>query len=332
MHNKMAHSSKIDIPVLIIFFARSSTLQKVFDSIKEARPSTLLLWQDGPRPGNINDVKGIKECRRIFDDIDWDCTVHTNYHEENMGCDPSTFRAQKWAFSIVEKCIILEDDMVPNQSFYPYCKELLDRYENDERINHICGINFLGISKNCPNDYLFSYYGTGAWASWRRVANEWDSSYAFLDKEYYINNIKKWLPHLVNLETARKRRATGFEWWEVLLAYNSYLNNRLVIIPKVNLVSNIGVTPEATHGSSLKTMSKNIRKVFYMDTTDMVFPMKHPEYVVPDFIYMDELSKINCKGRPWLKRWRKTEHYLLSIIHGDFIDGIKRRWNRRKEK
>lgn len=326
----MKYPSKIDVSVLIIFFARSSTLKKVFESIKEARPSTLLLWQDGPRAGNENDLKGIEECRHIFDDIDWECTVHTNYHTENMGCDPSTFRAQKWAFSLVDKCIVLEDDMVPNQSFYSYCKELLDKYENDERINHICGVNFLGESKSCPNDYLFSYYGTGAWASWRRVAKEWDPTYSFLDKDYYMENIQKRLPHLVNLGIANKRRASGYEWWEVLLAYNSYLNNRLVIIPKVNLVSNIGVTPEATHGSSLKTMSKKIRDVFYMKTTNMIFPMKHPDYVVPDIIYMDELSKINCKGRPWLKRWRKIEHIYLTIIHGEFMDAFKRKLARRK--
>lgn len=331
MHSSMKYPSKIDVPVLIIFFARSSTLKKVFESIKEARPSTLLLWQDGPRPNNEKDLKGMEECRKIFEDIDWECTVHTNYHTENMGCDPSTFRAQRWAFSIVDKCIVLEDDMVPNQSFYPYCKELLDKYENDERVNHICGVNFLGDSTHCPNDYLFSYYGTGAWASWRRVADGWDTTYSFLDKDYYMTNLKKWLPYLVNLEVARQRRDTGFEWWEVLLAYNSYLNNRLVIIPKVNMVSNIGVTPEATHGSSLKTMTKRVRQLFYMETKELNFPIRHPEYIIPDFIYMDELSKINCKGRPWLKRWRKIEHIYLTIIHGEIFDAIKRRIDRKRK-
>lgn len=140
----------IDVPVLIIFFTRPDTLAKVFNSVKEARPSKLLLWQDGPR--DEKDMPGIEACRKIFDGIDWECEVHSNYHTENMGCDPSTFRAQKWAFSIVNKCIVLEDDMVPSLSFYTYCKELLDRYENDERINHICGVNHLENADFCPND------------------------------------------------------------------------------------------------------------------------------------------------------------------------------------
>lgn len=323
------NQSKIDVAVLVIFHARYTTLEKVFESIRIARPSTLLLWQDGPREGNAKDVDGIKKCREIVENIDWECTVHKNYHDNNMGCDPSTFRAQKWAFEIVEKCVVLEDDMVPNQSFYPYCKELLDKYEFDERINHICGVNFLGDSSSCPNDYLFSFYGTGAWASWRRVAKGWDTTYSFLDKEYYMKNIKMHLPHIVNLEKAKQRRATGFEWWEVLLAYNSYLNNRLVIIPKVNLVTNVGVTPEATHGSQLRLMNKKIRNLFFMSTKELSFPLRHPEYIVPDMIYMDELSKLNCKGRPWLARWRRIEYFFRLVIYGELFTAIKRKLNRR---
>lgn len=323
------NKSNIDLAVLIIFHARYSTLEKVFESIRTARPSTLLLWQDGPRDGNAKDIEGIKKCRDIVENIDWECTVHKNYHDNNMGCDPSTFRAQKWAFEIVDKCVILEDDMVPNQSFYPYCKELLDKYEFDERINHICGVNFLGESISCPNDYLFSFYGTGAWASWRRVAKGWDTTYSFLDKEYYMKNIKMHLPHIVDLEKAKMRRKTGFEWWEVLLAYNSYLNNRLVIVPKVNLVSNIGVTPEATHGSQLRLMSSKVRKLFYMGTTELRFPLRHPDYIVPDMIYMDELSKVNCKGHPWLARWRRIEYFFRLVIYGELFTAIKRKIKRK---
>ena len=322
------HKSKIDIAVLVIFHARYFTLEKVFESIRTARPSTLLLWQDGPREGNEKDVEGIKKCREIVENVDWECTVHRNYHDVNMGCDPSTFRAHKWAFDIVDKCIVLEDDMVPNQSFYPYCKELLDKYEFDERVNHICGVNFLGDSTSCPNDYLFSFYGTGAWASWRRVAKGWDTTYSFLDKDYYMKNIKMHLPHIVDLDRAKQRKATGFEWWEVLLAYNSYLNNRLVIIPKVNLVSNIGVTPEATHGTQLRLMNKKIRNLFYMNTTEILFPLKHPEYIVPDMIYMEELSKVNGKGHPWLKRWRKVQYFFRLVIYGELFSVIKRKMSK----
>lgn len=320
----MKYPSEIDVPVLIIFFTRSSTLQKVFDSIKKARPSTLLLWQDGPR--NEKDTKGIDDCRRIFDDIDWECTVYSKYNTENMGCDPSTFRAQKWAFSIVDKCIVLEDDMVPSQSYYTYCKELLDLYEYDDRVGMICGVNHLEESKFLPADYTFAYYGSGAWASWRRVADTWDSEYSFLDKEYYLNNLKRKMPILypVAYRIALRRRSTGFEWWETIIGFSNYLNNRLVIIPKVNLVSNIGVTEEATHGSSLRMMSKRVRKLFFAEAKELTFPLNHPDYVVPDYMYMDEISMINCLGHPWLKCWENIVYYFKLIWYGELWKTIKK--------
>ena len=99
----MNHPSKIDVAVLITFFVRPDTLQKVFDSVREARPSTLLLWQDGPRLNRSDDLINIEKCREIVGNIDWECTVYRNYHSDNMGCDPSTFLAQKWAFGLVDR-------------------------------------------------------------------------------------------------------------------------------------------------------------------------------------------------------------------------------------
>lgn len=319
----MESLSKYDVPVLVIFFVRDDTLSQVFSSLKVARPSKLLLWQDGPR--SERDMSGIMACRKIFERIDWECEVVTNYHTENMGCDPSTFRAQKWAFSLVDRCIVLEDDMVPSQSFYSYCKELLDKYENDERINHICGVNPLETADMCPNDYLFAYSGTGAWASWKRVAKGWDTEYSFLDKQYYLKNFSKRLPVLSKLmiEHATIRRDTGYEWWESIMAFNCLLNNRLVIIPKYNLVTNVGVTENATHGSDFRLMNKRVRNLFFMEAKEMPNPIKHPEYIVPDYDYMNEVSKINCLSRPILAKWRKVEYIIKLIRYGYFGSKIK---------
>lgn len=120
----------------------------------------LLLYQDGPREGREDDIAGIKKCREIAESIDWDCEVYRNYQEKNVGCDPSGYNAQRWAFSIVDKCIVLEDDVVPSQSFFGYCKELLDYYENDERIGLICGMNNKDVSENVQGSYSFTLKGS----------------------------------------------------------------------------------------------------------------------------------------------------------------------------
>lgn len=318
----MKYPSKVDVPVLITFFARPDTLQKVFDSVKEARPSTILLWQDGPRKGRQDDVENIKKCRDIVENIDWECTVYKNYHEENMGCDPSTFLAQKWAFSLVDKCIILEDDRVPCQSFYPYCKELLDRYEFDERINHICGTNLLEVNEDCDADYFFSTAGSTSWASWRRVAEKWDEEYSYLDKPYAmkcLRSIKKKEEFETIYKHAVKHRQEGKQYWESILGMGSVLYNRLAIIPKKNMIVDLGLTENSTHAVANKNLlPKFAQKMFYMKSYDVTFPLKHPEYIIADLDYYHKILYNAGNGRPIVRFFRKVEYALRCIYYGEF--------------
>ena len=105
----------VDVPVLILFFNRPQQLSQVFEQVRNARPSKLFLYQDGPR--SEHDLPGIKACREVTDQIDWDCEVHRMYQEKTR---LATFGIHftKWAFSMVDKCIVLEDDDVPSVSFF----------------------------------------------------------------------------------------------------------------------------------------------------------------------------------------------------------------------
>ncbi len=322
-------SWKVDVPVLLIFFVRDEVLQKTFDSVREARPSTLLLWQDGPR--NQNDTLGIEKCRKIVSNIDWDCKVYTYYHDKNMGCDPSTFLAQKWAFSIVDKCIILEDDRVPVQSFYQYCKELLDKYEFDERISHICGTNLLEINDECDNDYFFASAGSTTWASWKRIAKTWDECYSYLDNKYVMNCLKsitQKAEYDILLKHAIEHRREGKQYWETILGMGCILQNRLAIIPKKNMVVDCGITENSTHAvPNIKLLPKFAQKMFYMKAYEVEFPIKHPQYVIADNIYYKKILRNAGVGRPFLKTLRKINYMIRCLYYGEYkriIKSIKR--------
>jgi hypothetical protein len=313
---------KIDVAVLLTFFVRHETLEKVFESVRKAKPRVLLLWQDGPREGRLDDIENIEKCRKIVENIDWDCEVYKNYQEKNLGCDPSTFLAQKWAFSVVDKCIIMEDDRIPCDSFYQYCKELLDKYENDERINHICGTNLLGENENCDADYFFAPFGSTTWASWRRVAQGWDEEYTFLDdNQYFLGLLKErigdaFFNSIYN--TAICHKNTGKQYWETILGMNCMLNNRVAIIPKKNMIRDIGLTENATHAiSNKKVISKTHLAMFDMPTYDMTQPINHPKYVLPDYNYVAKLHKISGIGHPFLIFTRKVSYVFKCMIHGE---------------
>ena len=155
MADQLIKPALVDVGVLILFFNRPEPLKLVFEQVKKARPSKLFLYQDGPRCEK--DMPGILACREVMSDIDWDCEVYTNYQRENAGCDPSNYRAQRWAFSIVDKCIIFEDDSIPSVSFFQFCKELLDKYENDTRISMIAGFNPEETTQGISSDYFFAF-------------------------------------------------------------------------------------------------------------------------------------------------------------------------------
>ena len=156
----------VDVSVLILFFNRPKLLAQVFEQVKKARPARLFLYQDGPR--GERDMPGIEACRKVVADIDWECEVHHNYQEKNYGCDPSEYMAQKWAFSLSNKCIVLEDDDVPAVSFFGFCKELLDKYEHDTRISMIAGFNNEEITPDITSDYFFATtFSIWGWASWQ---------------------------------------------------------------------------------------------------------------------------------------------------------------------
>ena len=329
------YSAKIDVPVLITFFARPDTLKKVFESVKEARPTILLLWQDGPRAGRDDDLKNITECRKIVEDIDWDCTVYRFYHKDNMGCDPSTFRAQKWAFSKVDKCIIMEDDRVPVQSFYRFCKELLDKYEFDDRINAICGTNLLENNEECESDYFFAQSGSTTWASWKRVAQSWDEDYSYLNDPYALDclksNITKGL-YKVIYKHAVEHKKEGKEYWETILGMGCLFNNRVAIIPKRNMIVDLGLTDNSTHAvANPNLLPKSTRRMFFMKAYDVDFPLEHPKYVIKDNIYYKKIMSLSGIGNPLKSGWIKIEYIFRCIFYGEYgriLKSIRRRLKR----
>ena len=308
---------KVDVPVLLIFFTRSDTFEKVFEAVREARPSTLLLWQDGPRENRPDDIEKINKCRKIAETIDWNCTVYRMYNEKNIGCDPSIFYAYNWAFTHVDKCIFLEDDQVPCQSYFQFCKELLDRYENDTRISHICGYNYTEIAPDCDADYLFATSGSGAWATWKRVVDMWDGEYKFLDDKFATENVKKQYGALadISLSCAERHRKTGKEFWESIVGCNCLYNNMLSIIPKKNLVSNMGLTQDSVHSNtSKKYLSKVTGNLFEMNTYELKFPIKHPDYVIENKAYRKRVNIIMGTGHPLRVKWRSLVYILKKIF------------------
>lgn len=314
----------VDVSVLLIFFSRPEQFGKVFEQVKKARPSRLFLYQDGARHGREDDILGIETCRKIAEDIDWECEVYKFYQEENMGCDPSEYIAQKWAFSHTDKCIVLEDDDVPSISFFSFCKAMLDRYENDSRVFMICGLNKDEETTNIDGDYFFSRCPhIWGWASWRRVIDMWDGQYTFLDNKIQkseLNSLIKNRKYMSNLlAMCEKHKKSGKEYYESILLSNFYLNHGLAIHPRKNMINNIGVTANSTHFSGgINELPRGLRRVFTMKRFEIdIENLVHPMYMIENVDYKERSYRISGWGHPMVKLYRTLETMTYKIAHGD---------------
>ena len=299
-------TNTFDIPILLEFFARFETFEKVFKAVKRVKPRKLFLYQDGPR--NEADLVGIKRCRDLINEVDWECEINTYYQDKNVGCDPSGFIAQSWFFSNVEYGIVLEDDCVPNDSFFFFCKEMLLKYKDDESIALISGFNLLDKYQDLknPGSYFFTAHGgIWGWASWARFYRLCDETYCWLDDATKVKTIKKNFSSRLEgkqyIKLARKRKQEGKAYFETILYAAARLNNMLEIVPSVNLISNIGFGPSGTHSDlKYKKLPPKVRRLFNKKTYELDFPLIHPVHLIRNKKYE---SKIEPKWYDFIERF-----------------------------
>ena len=314
---------KNDVAVLLILFTRTETLRRTFNVIRQARPSRLFLYQDGPR--NEVEAKKIEAARRIVADeeIDWECDVQRSYHTENSGAWASNYRAQRWAFSMAEKCIVIEDDSTPSPSFIPFCVEMLNRYEHDERITMIAGFNHEEQTET-PYDYLFTtVFPIWGWASWRRVVDQWDEEYSVLDDDFNRHQLEAYVEHREGwkemVKKMQKHKAAGKLIYETVFWSACMLNSGLTIVPTKNLIQNSAISEESAHfQSSLKTLPRRMQQLLTMKSHELQFPLRHPKYVIENVEYKQRVFRIMAWGHPWIKIGRSFEELYRNLRYGNF--------------
>lgn len=312
-----------DIAVLMLFFNRADTFRLVFDEVRKARPSRLFLYQDGPR--GEHDLPGIEACRQIVADenIDWDCEVVRNYQTRNYGCDPSGYMSHRWAFSMADKVMVLEDDVVPSQAFFPFCKEMLDRYEHDSRVTMVAGFNTDEVTPDVPYDYFFtSVFSIWGWASWRRVVDQWDGVYGFVHDEFNRGQLEA----VVKARNYRSdfmrmcsdHASSGKPYFESVFWSAMLMNSGLAVMPTRNMINNVGASADSTHFSALQTMPSRLRRLFTMQRHEVTFPLAHPKYVMEYMPYKEHCYRAMGWNHPWIKVGRSLEELWLNLKVGNF--------------
>jgi len=264
------------IPIVLFFYKRIDTTKKVWSTIQAKKPHKLYLIADGP--------KNLKEeplCSKVRDfvesNVNWQCEIIKIYSNVNLGCARRIQTGLDKVFENEEMAIILEDDTLPNQSFFDFCEELLERYKNDKRVVHISGCNPHLHAVNFKESYCFSsIVNIWGWATWKRAWKNYDINMPFWENEDKSSFLKYWIPSNEHIKGTRKMFDLHCNnedpWtWDYQWVYACWNSNGLAIMPSHNLVSNIGIGPDATN-----TKSKNGIEIYPSVTDTISFPLRHP--------------------------------------------------------
>ncbi|MBK8640040.1 MAG: glycosyltransferase family 2 protein [Chromatiaceae bacterium] len=238
--------------IAYIVFNRPEHTRTTFAAIRAEQPALLFIIADGPRPNNSADAVRCEEVRQIVEEVDWPCEVKHNYADRNLGCKARVSSGLDWVFSHVDQAIILEDDCLPHPDFFGFCDTLLHRYVDDERVWAITGDNFQSGQRRGNAAYYFSKYPhCWGWATWRRAWRHYDGDLSFWPSWRQTQAWAWSAPDLVERrywEGIFDRMARNeIDTWDYPWTASVWFGGGLTATPNVNLVSNIGFGPDATH-------------------------------------------------------------------------------------
>lgn len=241
---------QLSTPVLLVIFNRPDSTARVLEAVRAARPERLYVAADGPRPDRPDESQKTEEARAVvLNGVDWPCEVRTLFRDRNIGVKKAVGGGIDWFFENEERGIILEDDCLPDASFFPFCEQLLDRYREDDRVMHIGGNCHLHHPPDSPSYFFSKYPHIWGWATWRESWKNFSTTSANFEEEFsgisdlYSSRREKNHWHRVY----RKYFNGGYDSWAYGWTFSVWRAHGLAVYPTVNLVKNIGFGNDAVN-------------------------------------------------------------------------------------
>lgn len=252
----------LQTPVAFFIFNRPEQTKQSLAAIALVKPAILLVVADAARFEEEKIL--VEQTRLVLQSIDWPCTIHTNFASQNMGCKNRVSSGLDWVFSLVDQAIIIEDDCIPDPSFFEFCTAMLLRYASDESVAHVSGNRFFTAHITIDGDYYFSKYPhIWGWATWKRAWKNYDVGMKQWSKSKY-QLLQKMVGHDKNqyqywnttLDSAHNNMV---DTWDYQWLFTIWCKGQKAITPLSNLVKNIGFGPDATHTKDAESSLANLK-------------------------------------------------------------------------
>ena len=294
--------------VAAIIFNRPEKTKILFESIKKYKPNKLFIISDGPRNKNLIDKDQVNMSREIFKNITWKCKVLINYSDKNLGTKKRIMSGINWVFQNVEEAVFLEDDCIPTKEFFLFVEIMLNKYRTNLKIGSVCGTNLFNLKGKKNEHYFFSkYQDCWGWATWK---NRWitidknlKSLHETKNNKFLKDYLGSYRAHLYWHWKLNKVKQNKLNSWAIIWTYTGFIKKYLHIIPKKNLIKNIGFDSSATNTKKIKYDIK------LRDKRGFKFPVIDPPKIITNKIY-DQL----CEDRIYSKSLKDRLIWLLKFF------------------
>lgn len=292
----------MDTPVFLIVFNRPQHTRQVLNRLREVRPKHLYVIADGPRNDHPQDAALCTEVRELLELVDWPCNLIRDFADNNFGCKRRIISGITAGFEHFDRAVIMEDDCLPNPSFFQFSTELLDHYHDQSEVMNIAGTC---MQETGPESYFFSnYFLCWGWATWRRAWRHYDPSLHDLETT--------WLTAQKQIPASRRARRNYFKAlcatkrgeirsWDYQWNYTCLRMGGLTIVPSHRLIDNIGFGEEATHTAAAGCYDS------LPAVRPLNFPLTHPPRLeLNKQLTRDIFSSIYDTKPPLLQRWMRS--------------------------
>lgn len=242
----------IETPVLFLGFNRPDLAESVLSRLRDCGVRRLYVALDGPRSGNTNDTELCRSMKELIEAIDWAEEKIVLDRSENLGCGRAVSSAISWFFEHVDRGIIVEDDCLPDPTFFSFCEEMLERHADDARVWTVAGTALIpeGLVPEKPH-FFSKYVGIWGWATWRRAWENYDYTLGGLSAGEWRDVVRArssnaveyryWL-HILDLMLEGK-----IDTWDFQVQFSAWKQDALHVTSSRNLVENLGFRGDATH-------------------------------------------------------------------------------------
>ena len=242
------------VPVALFAFNRPDFTRQVMEQIRVYAPPVVFLIQDGARQGVASDLTGTSEVRQILESVDWECQIHRIYADANMGLLIRFDSALKQVFSIVDRCVILEDDVMPSQDFFRFAAAALDDFQADKRIGMISGYCETSNKQPLLRRHLSRKPKVWGWATWSDRLVGYDPNENEFANRSMASNFWNLRRRGFSIQESfawpiRMNRALRIRTWDYQWAFHVLSRFGYSLASSTNLIKNLGFGATSTNTS-----------------------------------------------------------------------------------